>query len=486
MTDLPTVGAVHFFNPLSTLSTKQQQQMKLYGVGMKEEIINHFFPRGPMFKDIFDIPSDKNPMVRAGFIDGNLDNSAKFHEPVSITLAGEKNAYAINKGEQIASIMLGSQASNDTVEYIESLFNNGMSKVFVFGGKTPVILEKINKILTKHPEYTDRIIPLGNQSDREIAPLMSRSNMVIIRGGGLSVMEQLSMKHNTEQTILIHHANSTKKDLTSGISWEDNNVKSLLVNLKERKVHSEKTSPQRAVRQIAEARLIAAVKRLGGTIDIDDATFFITKLTDKKLISCVQSLIQSEQVNSPSLPPELLTHFNDCDVLAGFHVGVLNDKLDKGKTHLTSIIIQEVAELMTKRNNSILDEHARYDVDAIVRLIDEPIFKDASLKLITTAHSYRAIEKLQTTLSINNEGSMSKKLTNFKNEYNQPVTNREFLATTGSAFIQIIKTIVFELGKYFPFITNKLSFEQDFSMFVKELKKHEDVPPVTPSFQPHG
>lgn len=469
MTDLPTKGAVHFFNPLSALSAQQQQQMKLYGVGMKEETINYFFPAGHAFNDIFNIPSQENPMVRPGFIDGDFDNSSKFHKPVSIILAGEApQPYAIAADEQISSIMLGSQASNDTVEYIETLLENGMERVFVFGGKNPAILEKINEILNKHPEYASRIIPLGNQGDKEIASLMSRSNMVIIRGGGLSVMEQLCMDHNPEQTVLIHHANSSKEELTSGISWEDDNVNTLLTDLRERGVHADKTSPERAVRQIAEARLIAAVKRLHDTLDIEDATHFITKLPDNKLTLFVNQLKHSEQQKVPSLPKDLVVYFQKCEVLAEIRVDVLKDKLNKGQAHLASIIIQEVAEYEGANPSDV-------DVNKIVRDFDMSAFKDISPKLTAAIQSYRAVNKLDAILHSDTDDSMEKKLREFKTEFNQPETQNELMATSDGLFRRILKSIESQLAKYFSFIANNLSFQQDFKKHMNDLKENDSV-----------
>lgn len=469
MTDLPTKGAVHFFNPLSALSAQQQQQMKLYGVGMKEETIDYFFPEGHAFNDIFNIPSQENPMVRLGFIDGDFDSSSKFHEPVSIILAGEApQPYVIAADEQIASIMLGSQASNDTVEYIETLLENGMERVFVFGGKNPAILEKINEILNKHPEYAGRIIPLGNQGDKEIASLMSRSNMVIIRGGGLSVMEQLCMDHSPEQTVLIHHANSSKEELTSGISWEDDNVNTLLTDLRERGVHADKTSPDRAVRQIAEARLIAAVKRLHNTLDIEDATHFITKLPDNKLTLFVNQLKHSEQQKVPSLPRDLFVYFQKCEVLAEIRVDVLKDKLNKGQAHLASIIIQEVAEYEGVNPSDV-------DVNNIVHDFDMSAFKDISSKLTAAIQSYRAVNKLDAILHQDTEGSMEKKLREFKTEFNQPETQNELMATSDGLIRRILKSIESQLAKYFSFIANNLSFQQDFKKHMNDLKENDSV-----------
>jgi len=488
MTDLPTKGAVHFFNSLSALTPEQQKQMKLYGVGMNQDIINHFFPDGHSFNQIYDVSADKNPMVRPGFTDKDLNNSVKFDEEASIKLVGQAQPFIIAAKEQIASIMLGSQASNDTVEYIETLLKNGMKKVFVLGGTNPAIKEKI-EVLTENPNYAGRIICLGNQGDKEIAALMSRSNMVIIRGGGLSVMEQLCMQHNSEQTILIHHADSPKLDLTSGISWEDDNVKGLITNLRTKNVHVDKTSPKRAVRQIAEARLIAAVKRIDPGRDIEAATRFIKKTPDNELHLCVENLKQSEQEQTPSLPPELITVFDKHELSAEMHIRKLNDKLIAGHSHLTSVINEEIAKLdstgiyLQIDITSFVDLY-KYDVNKIVKEFDEPFFKDASLKLASAVKSYRALEKLQAIISDVASGSMDRKLINFKNEYDLPETRKGLMAISDGIFTSILKTIELQLAKYFPGLGIKLSFQQDIKKHMSSMSMKEamDIPePVNES-----
>lgn len=457
MTDLPTKGAVHFFNALATLSFEQQQQMKLYGVGMQEEILQHFFPNGNQFSDIFDIPAEDNPMVRPGFKQGILDNSAKFHEQVTITLSGEEHPFIINAQEQIAAIMLGSQASNDTIEYIETMLENGMDKVFVFGGKMPVIQQKISEIIKKHPEYNDKIIPLGNQGDKEIAPLMSRANLVVIRGGGLSVMEQLAMNHSEEQSVLIHHANSTEKELTSGISWEDDNVKYLITDLQRRNVYTAKTSPEQALRQIPEARLVAAAKRFGVPLDIEDITKYIKQLSHKQLKLFVAQLKESDNQADNVLPKDLKDYFDACNQLAQDKIDLLNVKLNQGLEYLSGVIRGKLPVLEKENSGVILKD------DDIMAFQDEPLVR-----------SFLAAKKLQATISPDLVLSPNKKLTNFKLEFEFPETKQDLMNSNDSIFTRIIREIEYQLAKIFPSLAGNFTFFQDIRKHMSDLQAKED------------
>lgn len=503
MTDLPTKGAVHFFNALSTLTPEQQAQMKLYAVGMNNEVMAHFFPpKGKnSFKEILNIPAENNPMVRQGFKNPALDNHAKFGESVSITVV-DKDAnpiiYRIKANEQIASIMLGSQAGNDTVEYIAPLLEKGIDTVFVFGGQSPNIKNKIDEIMQNQPKYKDKIIPLANQQDEHIAPLMSRSNIVVIRGGGLSVMEQLAMQHNTQQAVLVHHANSSKKELTSGISWEDDNVAALITALNSRNVHAEKTTPARAVRQIAEARLIAAVKKMGNEteINIHDATQFIKKLPKHKLDVIVKNLHTSENENPPRLPKELDNHLIVWEKNARYEIERLNKQLNQVKTYLEEIIFVEAEEfgpfsqyyktdsdgnlIKSKKTNSM--NPFVYDIDALINQSDQYEFKNASHKFISAIKSYKAIIKLQVIISDTsnslNHGevetkSANEKLEAFKKEYQRPETKKNLLFGNDSLLRRLIKEIEYILIKYFPAMERNISATQLFRKKMDDLADRE-------------
>jgi hypothetical protein len=243
MTDLPTTGAVHFFHPLSKLSERQQSHMKIYAVNLMQSVLHTFFPKGHAFQGIYNIEPDKNPMIRAGFLDSRHNNSQSLTAPVSLTLQ-DGTSIPIDANLRVASIMLGSQASNDTVKYIEHLISSGMDKVFIFGGTNDAIRIKIEELLRLRPDLTSKVALLSNQEDAFIASLMTRSEILVIRAGGLSVMEQLAMPHPTNQKILIHHADSVDGKMQSGISWEDKNADELIRVLKNVKVI--KTCPSQA------------------------------------------------------------------------------------------------------------------------------------------------------------------------------------------------------------------------------------------------
>ncbi len=210
LTDLPTEGARHFFNALAILTPHQQQQIKLYGVDITDEIMSYFFKNGYFFQDICSIEKKNNPMIRRGFKDAQYDNSNKFDETLTLKFKTTKTDSVpdmlVKPNEKIASIMLGSQACIELFTYLDCLIDHGVDKILVFGGLNPQISEIFNSKAASKRQYLSQVVLLENQDSQHIAAIMTRSNIVIIRAGGLSVMEQMAMNHHPDQIILIHNA----------------------------------------------------------------------------------------------------------------------------------------------------------------------------------------------------------------------------------------------------------------------------------------
>lgn len=217
MTDLPTMGAVHYFRALARLTPEYQRLINLYAVGLNQDVINHFFKRGSHFQGLYNINPKQNPMIRAGYVP-------------DLSLLNE---------EKIATVMLGSQASDDTEKYVDGLFQFGMDKIIVFYGTNHALRDRIAK---KYHDSTDRVVLLSSVDDGYLATLMAESDILITRTGGLGTMMLMALEHRQDQIIMIHHADSNKKarHSGSGIPWEDHNADGLIHALNNRVI---KTCP---------------------------------------------------------------------------------------------------------------------------------------------------------------------------------------------------------------------------------------------------
>ncbi|MFJ1267975.1 hypothetical protein ACD661_05305 [Legionella lytica] len=455
LTDLPTLGAVHFFNVLAALTPAQQRQMRLYGVNMVDDVIQHFFPQGNHFNKIYNIPASKNPMVRFAFKDSTYDNSDKFNQEVTLNLQKEERPYTIAAEEKIASIMLGSQASADTVKYIEPLLKCGVERVFVFGGKNKGISDKIDELINAHPEYKDRIVRLDNQSDKEISALMTRSNIVVTRGGGLSVMEQMAMSHNPEQIVLIHHADARgNTPLSSGISWEDSNVDKLIENLQESGIYSQKTSPRLALRHIAEGQIINCIKKNQEQSELKNFAQKIQNISTSTLNQCVSWLNEGHEDKVINYFKYYTNKENKHEKKYLSMVESLNARCDDCIDYLSKQILDEM-----KKQNECYIHLVEMDEDVLivepqnVAIIVAQVLNgelgNASTALIAAAKSYDAVQTLQNTLSCTNEEqSPFEKLNVFKNSYRKEI-KQTIQSNQSSVFKRLIDEIIYQFAVVF-------------------------------------
>lgn len=262
LTDLPERGCTHFLKTLSSLRIDQKQWMEVHAVHLNPGIERNYLQG---FRSVQNIKPHDNPMLRSGFKQENLSAFADKTQSHSLQYQSKEDLQSITIGseQKVASIMLGSLASLATSEYVKHLLDKGYDRIFVFGGLNEGINQAIEAIIDEYPDdkkadIQHRIIRLGYQKDAEIAPIMTRSDCVIIRSGGLTVMEQMALPVRQGKQVFIHHASPNKESakLTSGLSWEDSNANALIAYLTSQNSDSYagQTSPNRFSSQFDCAR----------------------------------------------------------------------------------------------------------------------------------------------------------------------------------------------------------------------------------------
>lgn len=452
LTDLPSKGCIHFFNVLSGLSAEQQQQMRVYGVNMTEDVVNHFFPNGQQFAGLYTIPAYDNPMVREGFKGKQLSALSRLTQNMTIHLreGEQRRALPIAAGEQLGVIMLGSQASQGTLAYIETLLQNGIDKVFVFGGQAPHLQEKMTTLMQKS-QYANKIIPLAPQGDEEMAALMSRSQVVVIRGGGLSVMEQMAMRHYTDQIILLHYANTTQDKLTSGISWEDGNFDRLSHHLDQAGVYNKKTTPERVKWDLLETRLIVMMKQLSPHStknQLADRAQWIHQLPETQMQNWMEVLKQAQKESPPRLPKLCSSYFDMCEQKACQFVELIRFQIQVGKKQLAQIIQKEIPP-NEQDNYFLIDKEtllmkSEYDGKHLRRAA---LSWSVSKEFKTALMAYRTLQRLEKTLTV--PASLATTHQNLR-RFQKKFAQEEIHLRRSGFFEQIIEAINQLLATYFP------------------------------------
>jgi effector protein SdbA len=273
LTDLPTIGCNHFMDALEALSLEQRQTIEINAVYMSDSISKGYFDGEHGFKAIHQIEPCANPMVRSAFKAPTLKRFTETYTECALNYIAYKlnpktqafeacgqETLIIEPQKKVASIMLGSLATTASADYVKHLLEQGYETVFVFGGLNSDISKRLDKLIASYPHeqqelINKKIVRLGNQSDVEMAPIFTRSNCIVMRGGGLSVMEQMAMPAIKEKIVLMHHEDrNDDAELTSGLSWEDSNADRLINYLAEQKVVAIKTSPGRCISALKEAQ----------------------------------------------------------------------------------------------------------------------------------------------------------------------------------------------------------------------------------------
>ena len=473
MTDMPTLGAVNFFKSLTGLSTKQQQQLRIYGVGLSEEVMHHFFPKGEHFAAIYAIPPENNPMVRPGFTMAQYDNSANFDKNTALTLQGEE-MFHLNPGEKIATIMLGSQAGQSTLDYLQYLLHEDFDKIFIFGAKNNSFLsQKIEALVQDLSKHKHRVVPLENQQDDAISALMTRSNLVIIRGGGLSIMEQLAMNHHPDQTILIHHSEETHaSELTSGIPWEDANVEELIKTLYKRGVYCNKTSVNKISRHLMEVELLHLITKGSPEIIRADVIHHLQLLPEAQVYQFLREVQNKDNRNAASLPKDLELYLLQCERQAQEFADTINETLD---VCLHKLQIELTKKVKSINLSSLLPLHSntqapssldKYDILHIVNNSDDELFKNLPTSFFSTARAYKIFYNLQTILNDETHNSFHQKVYHFEEEYQRASIQ---LSTLSKALQRMVNKILLLLVQYFPALIEKLPPHLEFHIVFNQL-----------------
>ncbi|GGI77070.1 protein SdbA [Legionella impletisoli] len=319
MTDLPSLESGHFLDELVNFNEEQRRQLHLYAVNLTPAIIKGYFGDS-QFKSINNLPPNQNPMVRSGFKDASLaqylDSSKECTLQIRVydnkgALIPNQDKITIPSEAKVASIMIGSLAAIASVDYVKHLLNKGYDRIFVFGGLNAALSQELEKIILsfdekEQPDIRKRIICLGNQTDAEIAPIMTRSDCVVIRGGGLSVMEQMALPIKPGKKLFIHHNDSLLK---SGTPWEDSNADCLMEHYGKYKFFAKKTYPNGFVEELERAdKFYVPFKGPKRTISLPPARTGVNQTSKLVRSSSVHSFFHQRKSTSAedALIPDLL------------------------------------------------------------------------------------------------------------------------------------------------------------------------------------
>lgn len=474
LTDLPTKGAVHFLKPLSHLNPEQQSVMRIYGLETKDNIFSELLSNRFSFSKVSTLSASANPMIRSGFKKRKFDNSKKFNQPIPLHLLNEP-PILIQPQDKIASIMLGSQTGQEILSYLLPLFENGLNKVFLFGARNnPHLSSQLDNFRTSYPQYSSNLFPLTNQNDEHIAALMTRSNILIIRGGGLCVMEQLAMMHNPLQSVFVHFQSKIDSEYSSGIPWEDENVNCLFQEFQRQNVYCEKINPTSANRQIGEAILIAAVKKFNNLVLNKDALQHIKNLSNPHLKVCISALKISEKESIPVLPQVLINHFIQSENDDANHLAYIRPKLNK----IISILSYSLIKEALKYSEINLEKHKLRSLkQAFYYIKMETLIKHKTKNeykfIYSLINAIEDMRQLLQQLDGNKDLSSTEKLIKFNEQFSKQA---DLLSRFNDSILnKVIEDITLFLARFFIRIYQRLTPQQEIKFYLNIVKKEHKL-----------
>ena len=243
-THQPIIGAKNFSLALDNLTKEQKHNMQIYAVCENLKDLKKYLQNYQDYNSINMFSVHENPMVRHAFKNPELANLYSEQQDCFIKIHTPHGMQEIKiaKNTKIASIMLGSLAGNASLEYAKYLLSTEQyAQIFIFRADNTTLNHELL-------ELSKTIICLDHQTASTLAAIMVRSNCVILRGGGLSLMENMALPIIKNKIFLFHHPaqgneNKDSDSLSTGLSWEDTNINAMIKHIRKHGAFAYKVTP---------------------------------------------------------------------------------------------------------------------------------------------------------------------------------------------------------------------------------------------------
>ena len=140
--------------------------------------------------------------------------------------------------------MLGSQASYDVLAYLRILLQHEYTIYLVGCAVHKDLVQEIEKEVENQGSTFKNVKILDYLPAAQLCNLFKQADLLILKGGGLTVMEQLALEHPRNQKIFFHYPCSSMEALSSGIPWEDANIQIAKSILTEKNIDVFQTNPK--------------------------------------------------------------------------------------------------------------------------------------------------------------------------------------------------------------------------------------------------
>jgi effector protein SdbA len=243
VTDIPHQGAIHFLKPLNGLDYLQKKFLVLHMLNLNED--NIFLEKKHANK-IFRYHPEENPIVRQQFIKHApcCKNSMKY-------LNLNQQTIAIKTHEKLALIMLGAANGQTCLAYLKSLVELNIQHIIVIGQVSPKDYTQIQQLRST---YSQIYLP-GFVNANQLSDILKNVNIIISKGGGLSLMELAGFNLAQDTIIAIHHPLNQP-----GLIWEDGNIDWFIKFNQEQRRHVFTTQPENLGKQLLATNFVLPIQ----------------------------------------------------------------------------------------------------------------------------------------------------------------------------------------------------------------------------------
>ena len=211
ITDIPHQYAKHYLSPMQELEFLDKRFLNIHLLNIHDDI--SFIPHKHAKKVWFYEPED-NPMIRPSL---HRAPPALAHG-IRIILPRQANIMILPK-ERLSVVMLSSANGQISLDYLNSLIALGIEHIALVGKLSPSLVETIKDM----PSPQSHIYLLGQLDAASLGELLQNAHLIIVKSGGLSLMELVSFKFHPTSIICLHEDSGLNAH--SGLIWEEGNKK---------------------------------------------------------------------------------------------------------------------------------------------------------------------------------------------------------------------------------------------------------------------
>lgn len=217
ITDIPKVTAEHYLKPLNNIDMLHRNNLIVHLLDVQED--NCILEKKHALK-VFRYDPKHNPIVRDEF-----RKSEQEKNPLALQIIRSPlDTIFLKPNERLAVIMLSSSNGSTSVDYVKSLLAMKIEHIAILGNPNPSLLEFLNQASNRKPIKT-KIHVLGLLNSAQLNDLLKNCDLLILKGGGLSLMEIASFELKPQTIVFIHKPiDEQKQIIESGLVWEDGNT----------------------------------------------------------------------------------------------------------------------------------------------------------------------------------------------------------------------------------------------------------------------